>query len=163
MNKNQNCPRNQLLHSLKPYLEDEKKEKLEQYIKIANLLSVMEDMNMGFNFFGEDKKIHARKSRCYRKISDEHRRRKKVEQGDCQSALGRLRKPRVRGRDRQDSGYKRRNRRNGVSRTASRARLPHGTAQPQRRKKTHFATFIREQGQEALRARNVRRGQFQAG
>lgn len=56
MNKNQNCPRNQLLHSLKPYLEDEKKEKLEQYIKIANLLSVMEDMNMGFNFFGENKK-----------------------------------------------------------------------------------------------------------
>lgn len=38
---NKNSPRNQLLMSLKPYLEDEKKEKLEQYIKIANLLSVL--------------------------------------------------------------------------------------------------------------------------
>ena len=38
---NKNSPRNQLLMSLKPYLEDEKKEKLEQYIKIANLLSVI--------------------------------------------------------------------------------------------------------------------------
>ena len=38
---NKNTPRNQLLMSLKPYLEDEKKEKLEQYIKIANLLSVL--------------------------------------------------------------------------------------------------------------------------
>ena len=35
INQNKNCPRNILLHSLKPYLEDNKKEKLEQYIKIA--------------------------------------------------------------------------------------------------------------------------------
>lgn len=56
MNKNQNCPRNQLLHSLKPYLEDDKQEKLEQYIKIANLLSVMENLDMGINFFKENEK-----------------------------------------------------------------------------------------------------------
>ena len=42
---NQNGPRNQLLHSLKPYLEDTKKEKLEQYIKIANLLSVLDSLD----------------------------------------------------------------------------------------------------------------------
>lgn len=49
---NQNGPRNQLLHSLKPYLEDTKKEKLEQYIKIANLLSVLDsfDENNSFKF-----------------------------------------------------------------------------------------------------------------
>lgn len=41
----QNGPRNQLLHSLKPYLEDTKKEKLEQYIKIANLLSVLDSFD----------------------------------------------------------------------------------------------------------------------
>ena len=40
-----NSPRNQLLMSLKPYLEDEKKEKLEQYIKIANLLSVLSSLD----------------------------------------------------------------------------------------------------------------------
>ncbi len=42
---NKNSPRNQLLHSLKPYLEDTKKEKLEQYIKIANLLSVLDSFD----------------------------------------------------------------------------------------------------------------------
>lgn len=42
---NQNGPRNQLLHSLKPYLQDTKKEKLEQYIKIANLLSVLDSLD----------------------------------------------------------------------------------------------------------------------
>ncbi len=40
-----NNPRNQLLHSLKPYLEDTKKEKLEQYVKIANLLSVLDSLD----------------------------------------------------------------------------------------------------------------------
>jgi len=40
-----NGPRNQLLHSLKPYLEDTKKEKLEQYIKIANLLSALDSLD----------------------------------------------------------------------------------------------------------------------
>ena len=50
---NQNSPRNQLLYSLKPYLEDTKKEKLEQYIKIANLLSVLDslDEKHSFQFF----------------------------------------------------------------------------------------------------------------
>lgn len=49
---NKNGPRNQLLYSLKPYLEDTKKEKLEQYIKIANLLSVLDslDENKSFKF-----------------------------------------------------------------------------------------------------------------
>ncbi len=55
INKNQNCPRNKLLHSLKPYLENDKQEKLEQYIKIANLLSVMENLDMGITFFNENK------------------------------------------------------------------------------------------------------------
>lgn len=43
--KNDNNPRNQLLHSLKPYLEETKKEKLEQYIKIANLLTVLDSFD----------------------------------------------------------------------------------------------------------------------
>lgn len=42
MNKNKDNPRNKLLYSLEPYLENTKKEKLEQYMKIANLLSVLE-------------------------------------------------------------------------------------------------------------------------
>ena len=40
-----NGPRNKLLHSLKPYLQDTKKEKLEQYIKIANLLSALDSVD----------------------------------------------------------------------------------------------------------------------
>ena len=47
---NQNGPRNQLLYSLKPYLEDTKKEKLEQYIKIANLLSVLDSFDEKHSF-----------------------------------------------------------------------------------------------------------------
>ena len=49
---NQNGVRNQLLNSLKPYLEDTKKEKLDQYIRIANLLSVLDsfDENNSFKF-----------------------------------------------------------------------------------------------------------------
>lgn len=47
---NKNSPRNQLLMSLKPYLEEEKKEKLEQYIKIANLLSVLGSLDEQKNF-----------------------------------------------------------------------------------------------------------------
>ena len=48
LNQNSHSPRNNLLQALKPYLENDKKEKLEQYIKIANLLSVLEtfDSNM---------------------------------------------------------------------------------------------------------------------
>lgn len=40
-----NTPRNNLLYSLKPFLRDEKKKKLDQYIKIANLLKVLEILN----------------------------------------------------------------------------------------------------------------------
>lgn len=50
INKNQDCPRNKLLNSLKPYLENDKKEKLDNYIKIANLLSVMEGLDLGITF-----------------------------------------------------------------------------------------------------------------
>lgn len=52
INKNSHSPRNNLLSALKPYLKDNKKEKLEQYIKIANLLSVLEnfDTNIKPNF-----------------------------------------------------------------------------------------------------------------
>lgn len=56
MNKNSNCPRNKLLNSLKPYLEDSKKEKLNQYIKIANLLSILETTDLGINIFNEKEK-----------------------------------------------------------------------------------------------------------
>lgn len=56
INKNQNSPRNKLLHSLEPYLENEKKEKLEQYIQIANLLSLLENIDFGINFFDSNKK-----------------------------------------------------------------------------------------------------------
>lgn len=42
---NTNNPRNNLLYSLKPFLRPDKKEKLEQYIKISNLLSILEIMN----------------------------------------------------------------------------------------------------------------------
>ena len=42
LNQNNHNPRNNLLQALKPYLENNKKEKLEQYIKIANLLSVLD-------------------------------------------------------------------------------------------------------------------------
>lgn len=55
LNKNQNSPRNKLLYSLKPFLESEKQEKLNNYIQIANLLSVLEDMNLGLSFI-ENKK-----------------------------------------------------------------------------------------------------------
>ena len=47
---NKNGPRNQLLYSLKPYLEETKKEKLEQYIKIANLLTVLDSFDEKHSF-----------------------------------------------------------------------------------------------------------------
>ncbi len=56
MNSCKDSPRNHLLYSLKPYLETEKKEKLDQYIKIANLLNVMENMDLGINFLKDNKK-----------------------------------------------------------------------------------------------------------
>lgn len=39
---NQNNPRNNLLYSLKPFLREDKKQKLEQYIKISNILNIIE-------------------------------------------------------------------------------------------------------------------------
>ena len=39
---NQNNPRNNLLYSLKPFLKEDKRQKLEQYIKISNILSIIE-------------------------------------------------------------------------------------------------------------------------
>ena len=53
INKNTHSPRNTLLSALRPYLEKSKKEKLEQYMKIANLLSVL--------FFNMSKE------KCYKK------------------------------------------------------------------------------------------------
>ena len=43
-----NNPRNRLLYSLKPFLKDSRKQKLDEYIKIANILVIMNvisDMN----------------------------------------------------------------------------------------------------------------------
>ena len=42
---NTNNPRNQLLYSLKPFLRNDKKEKLDQYIKIANILYILNSLN----------------------------------------------------------------------------------------------------------------------
>ena len=55
INKNQNSQRNKLLSSLKPYLENDKQNKLDSYIKIANFLSVIEEMDIGISFL-ENKK-----------------------------------------------------------------------------------------------------------
>ena len=55
INQNQSCPRNNLLFALKPYLENSKQEKLEQYIRIANLLSVMESLDLGIDFLDKNK------------------------------------------------------------------------------------------------------------
>lgn len=41
----QNNPRNTLLYSIKPFLREEKKEKLDLYIKISNILSILELLN----------------------------------------------------------------------------------------------------------------------
>lgn len=56
MNKSSHSPRNNLLLAIKPYLEDDKQEKLDSYIKIANLLSVMEDLDLGVTFFKNTEK-----------------------------------------------------------------------------------------------------------
>ncbi len=42
---NQNSPRNNLLLSLKPFLKNEKKEKLDQYIQISNIISIIGLLN----------------------------------------------------------------------------------------------------------------------
>lgn len=56
MNQNRDCPRNKLLHSLKPYLEENKQDKLEQYIKIANLLTILETQNINISFLNKKEK-----------------------------------------------------------------------------------------------------------
>lgn len=56
MNSCKDSPRNHLLYSLKPYLENEKKEKLDKYMQIANLLNVMENMDLGISFLKDNKK-----------------------------------------------------------------------------------------------------------
>jgi len=42
MNQNQNDPRANLLRSLKPYLRNSRKDKLEQYVKLLSMTNVME-------------------------------------------------------------------------------------------------------------------------
>jgi len=42
INKNQNDPRANLLRSLKPYLRTSRKDKLEQYVKLLSMTSIME-------------------------------------------------------------------------------------------------------------------------
>lgn len=56
LNSCKDSPRNHLLYSLKPYLENEKKEKLDKYIQIANLINVAENMDLGINFLKDNKK-----------------------------------------------------------------------------------------------------------
>ena len=51
MNQNKNDPRSNLLLSLKPYLKPSRKQKVDQYIQLLNMGSVMEN----FNFMGGEK------------------------------------------------------------------------------------------------------------
>lgn len=53
MNQNKNDPRSNLLISLKPYLKPSRKQKVDQYIQLFSMGSIMEN----FNFMGGDKKI----------------------------------------------------------------------------------------------------------
>ena len=45
MSSNQSNPRSNLLRALKPYLKEERKEKLEQYMKFINMASILESFN----------------------------------------------------------------------------------------------------------------------
>lgn len=45
MNQNKNDPRSNLLLSLKPYLKDSRKQKVDQYIQLFNMGSIMENFN----------------------------------------------------------------------------------------------------------------------
>jgi hypothetical protein len=45
MAKEKNSPRIELLKALKPFLKQEKQEKLDEYIKIANILTILEILN----------------------------------------------------------------------------------------------------------------------
>lgn len=51
MNNNKNDPRSNLLLSLKPYLKPSRKQKVDQYIQLLNMGSIMEN----FNFMGGEK------------------------------------------------------------------------------------------------------------
>ena len=51
MNQNKNDPRSNLLLSLKPYLKDSRKDKIDQYIQLLSMGAIMEN----FNFMGGDK------------------------------------------------------------------------------------------------------------
>ena len=55
LNENQNCPRNKLLYSLKPYLEPSKRNKLNQYIKIASIIDLLDSMDFGTDFLKGNK------------------------------------------------------------------------------------------------------------
>ena len=46
---NKNDPRANLLYSLKPYLRDSKKEKLDQYVNLLNVSKIAELMNQNNN------------------------------------------------------------------------------------------------------------------
>ena len=46
---NSNNPRSSLLTALKPFLSAERQEKVDQYIKIVNILSILEVLNIDFN------------------------------------------------------------------------------------------------------------------
>ena len=43
MNNNKNNPRSNLLLSLKPYLKPSRKQKVDQYIQLLNMSSIMEN------------------------------------------------------------------------------------------------------------------------
>lgn len=43
--QNKNSPRIKLLEALKPFLKPEKQQKLDEYIKIANMLTILEILN----------------------------------------------------------------------------------------------------------------------
>lgn len=45
VNKNQNDPRANLLRSLKPYLRNSRKDKLDQYVKLLSMTSIMDAFN----------------------------------------------------------------------------------------------------------------------
>lgn len=53
MKQNQNNPRSQLLYSLRPYLRDSRKNKLEQYIQLLNMSDLIEGLGV---IGGENKK-----------------------------------------------------------------------------------------------------------
>ena len=58
INQNTDSPRNKLLLSLKPFLDNDKSEKVDKYIKIATMLTILEDDNLdiGLNILKSNKK-----------------------------------------------------------------------------------------------------------